>query len=144
MIDFIDMTSPEHWQKLREALEAELKRDRMRTYILPQSSTSLVLLTRQKAQASLLHHLGQVCPRCHGRAFVYSPRVIAWEVIWKLSQIKKGLFQRAVVRAHPRVVELLRGPYREHLRTICRQIRAEVELREDADLAWESYDLTFH
>ncbi|MDW7984705.1 MAG: Rne/Rng family ribonuclease [Acidobacteriota bacterium] len=144
LIDFIDMTSPEHWQKLREALEAELKRDRMRTYILPQSSTSLVLLTRQKAQASLLHHLGQVCPRCHGRAFVYSPRVMAWEIIWKLSQIKKDLFQRAVVRAHPRVIELLRGPYREQLRLICRQIRAEVELREDAHLSWESYDLTFH
>jgi ribonuclease G len=144
LIDFIDMASPEHWQRLREALEAELKRDRMRTYILPQSSTSLVLLTRQKAQASLLHHLGQVCPRCQGRAFVYSPRVIAWEVIWKLSQIKKGLFQRAVVRAHPRVIELLRGPYRENLRAVCRQIRAEVELREAPDLAWESYDLTFH
>ncbi|MCS7313484.1 MAG: hypothetical protein NZ742_11340, partial [Acidobacteria bacterium] len=62
----------------------------------------------------------------------------------KLSQIKKDLFQRAVVRAHPRVIELLRGPYREQLRLICRQIRAEVELREDAHLSWESYDLTFH
>ena len=144
LIDFIDMEPPQHWERLRDALEQELRRDRIRSYILPQSSKSLVLMTRQKTQVSLLHQLGQVCMHCGGDGFLYSPRIIAWEIIWKLMQIRKGLFQRAVVRANPRVIELLRNTYRDQLRGICRRIRAEIELRDQPTLQLDQYDLTFY
>lgn len=143
LIDFIDMEPVENWWKLRQALENELKRDRTRTCILPQSGKSLVLLTRQKMQASLLQQLTTHCPHCRGKGFQRSPRMIAWDIIWKLSQIQGGIFTKATVRAHPEVIDLLRGLYRGRLRSICRQMEAEIELREDRRLNMENYDLTF-
>lgn len=143
LIDFIDMEPTENLYRLREALENELKKDRARTCILPQSGKSLMLLSRQKMQASLIHDLTMECTHCRGRGFTKSPKIIAWEIIWKLSQIQTGLFHNALVRAHPKVIELLRVNCRDSLRRICRKLRAEIELREDEGLNQEMYDLTF-
>ncbi len=143
LIDFIDMEPPENWYTLRECFEEELKKDRARTYILPQSGKSLVLLTRQKSQDSLPRMLTRKCPRCRGAGFTRHPRMIGWDIIWKLSQIQRGLFHQVVIRAHPDVIRYLHRDYGEKLRDISKKLQSEIVLREDTRIHFEQYDMTF-
>ncbi|WP_185264477.1 Rne/Rng family ribonuclease [Elizabethkingia anophelis] len=50
VIDFIDMTDPEHRKELFEHLKEEMKRDKARHKILPPSKFGLIQITRQRVR----------------------------------------------------------------------------------------------
>ena len=70
IIDFIDMSVPEHREQVLSALARVLDRDPAKTFITEISSLGLVQMTRKRTQESLGQNLCEACPQCEGRGKV--------------------------------------------------------------------------
>ncbi len=70
IIDFIDMKSNSHVNKLIEELERSFSKDRNRPYIVGITKLGLVEVTRKKERPSLESQILHKCPLCEGRGRV--------------------------------------------------------------------------
>ena len=71
IVDFIDMEVLEHRAEVLRRLDEELKRDKIRTYVLGLTHLGLVEMTRKKVRPSLSSLLER-CPYCEGKGRVLS------------------------------------------------------------------------
>lgn len=72
IIDFIDMDTEGHRQKVLTVLEEELKKDKVKTHILGITSLGFVEMTRKKIRPSLSGSLEKKCPYCEGKGRILS------------------------------------------------------------------------
>ena len=71
VIDFIDMESRKHREKVMGRLEKELQKDKTKTQIVTLSRLGLVEMTRKNVTEGLVDTLGTTCSRCGGRGLVF-------------------------------------------------------------------------
>ncbi|MCB9476517.1 MAG: Rne/Rng family ribonuclease [Deltaproteobacteria bacterium] len=102
IIDFIDMKSEEHRERVYEALIAALKTDKARTNVLHFSELGLVEMTRKRTRENLVRSLSQPCPYCEGKGYVKSRAAICAEIIRAL--------KRAIRRRKPESIDLVVHP----------------------------------
>lgn len=88
IIDFIDMTDPEHKRQVLRALEKALQKDSTKTTISGVSALGLVEMTRKRTQESLERILCQPCPACAGRGTIKTRETVCYEIF------------REIIRAH--------------------------------------------
>ncbi|MCH5319985.1 MAG: Rne/Rng family ribonuclease [Paramuribaculum sp.] len=70
VIDFIDMSKPEHRQQLYEHMREVMSKDRARHNILPLSKFGLMQITRQRVRPALDIVTAEECPSCYGKGQV--------------------------------------------------------------------------
>lgn len=108
VIDFIDMEQAENRQRVIEALQEVLKKDRARTHVLSISDLGLVEMTRQRVRESLLRTLAEPCHYCEGRGFVLSVRSVSYEIFRAIRQAARQLQQPCLyVECHPDVASYI-------------------------------------
>lgn len=108
VLDFIDMEEPSNRQRLFEALETEIRKDRSKTKVLQISEFGLIEMTRKRVRQSLERSLTQACPYCGGSGRIKSNTTIAleiWRELMKLRDIHEG--QDVIVRVNPIVYSTL-------------------------------------
>jgi ribonuclease G len=116
VIDFIDMANPKNRQLVEDALNAELARDRTKTYVVEISPLGLVEMTRQNVTDGPREILTQTCPTCDSHGVVVSAETRAVEVERKLRRHAAGSRAEAfLVEAHTEVAAILVGPDGAHL-----------------------------
>ncbi|UOE40265.1 ribonuclease E/G [Chryseobacterium suipulveris] len=99
VIDFIDMTNPEHRKELYEHLKNEMKRDKARHKILPPSKFGLIQITRQRTRPEKQIETKEENPNASGE--ILAPIVVVErmeEVIRNMMQKEKG---RLFLHVHP-------------------------------------------
>lgn len=94
VVDFIDMDSPEHNQKLYEHMTQIMKSDRARHNILPLSKFGLMQITRQRVRPAMDVHVEEVCPTCFGKGTVKSSILFADTLEHKIDYIVNNLGQK--------------------------------------------------
>ena len=72
VIDFIDMDTSEHRQKLYEHMTELLKTDRAKHNILPLSKFGLMQITRQRVRPVTEVFVEEACPTCFGKGTIKS------------------------------------------------------------------------
>lgn len=70
LIDFIDMETQEHRDKVAEALRNAFKEDRQKTVLHGFTSLGLMEMTRKKDQPPLKQWLSTPCRHCHGLGYL--------------------------------------------------------------------------
>jgi ribonuclease G len=111
VIDFIDMANPKNRQLVENALEAELARDRTKTYVVEISPLGLVEMTRQNVTDGPREILTVKCPTCESTGVVVSAETRAVEVERKLRRHVAGSRAQAfLVELHSDVAAILVGP----------------------------------
>ena len=80
IIDFIDMSEPEHRRQVLRTLEKALESDHVKTSISTVSELGLVQMTRKRTRESLEHTLCQTCPSCQGRGSLKSAETVCYEI----------------------------------------------------------------
>ena len=80
IIDFIDMSEPEHRRQVLRTLEKALESDHVKTSISTASELGLVQMTRKRTRESLEHTLCQTCPSCQGRGSLESAETVCYEI----------------------------------------------------------------
>ncbi|MBQ4390541.1 MAG: Rne/Rng family ribonuclease [Paludibacteraceae bacterium] len=67
IIDFIDMNTKEHNDKLYEKMRSLMERDRAKHNVLPLSKFGLMQITRQRVRPAVEVDVLEVCPTCLGK-----------------------------------------------------------------------------
>lgn len=108
VIDFIDMTPRTSREQVVAALEAELARDRTKTYVVEISPLGLVEMTRQNITLGLREVMTETCPTCRGLGVILSEESAAIEVERGLRRLAVDSAERVLrVEMHPRVAAFL-------------------------------------
>jgi ribonuclease G len=141
VLDFIDMEVPENRERLFEALENEIKKDRSKTKILQISEFGLIEMTRKRVRQSLERSLTQACPYCGGAGRIKSNTTIAleiWRELMKARDFHEG--QDVIVRVNPIVYATLHAgdPIFEELE---RSLGIHLVFKPDEALHHEQFDV---
>ena len=72
VIDFIDMSSGEHRNKLLSKMQEFMAQDRAKHNILPLSKFGLMQITRQRVRPEMEVTTSEVCPTCFGKGKIKS------------------------------------------------------------------------
>lgn len=102
IVDFIDMKSPEHRQRVQERLREAMRSDRAKHTILPMSEIGLVQITRQRRRQPIELPEAYPCPVCHGTGkHAYPPDLLTRIPVILGYWGKKYARIPLVLRVHP-------------------------------------------
>jgi len=90
IIDFIDMQSTEHKQRVLQSLNEALEKDRAKTMVNGFSVLGLVEMTRKRTRESLEHILCEECASCKGRGRVKSVETVCFEILREIVRMHKA------------------------------------------------------
>jgi ribonuclease G len=111
VIDFIDMAAQKNRNEVLKVLQAELERDRTKTYVVEISPLGLVEMTRQNVTEGVREVLTRTCPTCGGEGVVLSEETMAVEAERRLRKLARASGAEAfVVKMNAKVASLLVGP----------------------------------
>jgi ribonuclease G len=91
VLDLIDMEEKKNRQKVFQAVEQELRRDRSPSKALQVSDFGLVIVTRKRVKQSLERQLTEPCPYCSGSGIIKSSATICYEILTELQKIAPEL-----------------------------------------------------
>lgn len=141
LVDFIDMEDPQHRQRVLQALQEAVRRDRSKTHVIDLTQLGLVEITRKRVHQDLETVLRIPCPYCDGRGRVLSPETVANRLRRELRRLCERCKDPVLVlRVHPLVhAELSRdGAW---LRKVEGQTGRAVRLVPKEGLHIEQYEL---
>jgi ribonuclease G len=142
VLDFIDMEEKKNRQKVLQAVEQELRKDRAPSKALQVSDFGLVIITRKRVKQSLERVLTEPCPYCAGSAVIKSSSTICYEILSEVKKISADLNgQSLVLRVNPDIARALRDEERNVFKDLKQSIGREIALRPDAQLHHEQFDL---
>ena len=143
VIDFIDLTSKSHRNRVVLEVKKELKKDRASFDILPMSDFGLVQLTRGRVRPSLLYRYSESCPRCNGLGRIPAKSTIVTKIERSIQKMKsKTGERRLVLRVHPDIVEYLTEGIRSRVRRLMAKFFITIRLIPDCSLMDDNFILT--
>ena len=142
VLDLIDMEERKNRQKVYQAFEQEIRRDRSASKAVQVSEFGLIITTRKRVKQSLERQLTDPCPYCSGSAVVKSTSTICFEILTELQKISADLNgQHIQLRVNPDVARALTSEERGVFREIERTLDKAVTLCPDALLHHEQFDV---
>jgi ribonuclease G len=142
IVDFIDMDRAVDREKVTNALQEALKKDKQKTNILKISELGLVQMTRKRTRESLTRTLCEQCPHCEGKGFIKSRTTVCYEIIRAVARELADEHAASVtVTAHPEVVHLLLEEASDELERIQRKHMTKVQLNPDPNLNQDQYEI---
>ena len=108
VLDFIDMEEKKNRQKVLQAVELELKKDRSPSKALAVSDFGLVIITRKRVKQSLERVLTEPCPYCSGTGVIKSSSTICYEILSEIKKVGPDLNgHRLLLRVNPDIARAL-------------------------------------
>ncbi len=142
VVDFIDMESQTHRDKVLQELRTNLGRDRARTKTFEISGLGLVEMTRQRVRPSLFNSLTHVCSSCGGSGRVYTPATVVRRIERSLRRAAASNDEkRIVVRVHPEVALRVLEEEPEFLKRLRHRTKLELDLRDDPLMRFDEFRL---
>jgi ribonuclease G len=142
VLDFIDMEERKNRQKVYQAVEQELKKDRAPTKALQVSDFGLIIVTRKRVKQSLERLLTEPCPYCSGSGVIKSSSTICYEILSEVKKIGADLDgQGVVLRVNPDIARALKEEESAVLKDLKQSIGKDVTVRSDVHLHHEQFDL---
>jgi Rne/Rng family ribonuclease len=142
VLDLIDMEEKKNRQKVLQAVEQELKKDRSPSKALQVSDFGLVIITRKRVKQSLERVLTEPCPYCSGSGSIKSSATICYEILSEVKKMGTDLNgHRVLLRVNPDIAKALQEEESEVLREVNQSIGKDVTIKPDARLHHEQFDL---
>ncbi|MEX0766314.1 MAG: Rne/Rng family ribonuclease [bacterium] len=113
LVDFIDMENESHRQRVMQAVNEAVRKDRSKIHIIDLTGLGLVEITRKRVYQDLEEIMRIPCPYCEGRGRVLSPETMSMRTRREVRRLMRTASAAAVlVEVHPDVYkELFRdGP----------------------------------
>ena len=110
VIDFIDMDERRNRNKVVQALEEALRKDRAPTKVLSFNDFGLVAVTRKRVKQSLERTLCEPCSYCSGAGWVKSVSTVCHEILAEAKKMASDLEGDVVtLRVNPEVARALKS-----------------------------------
>ena len=108
--DFIDMEKKSNQEKVFNALQDALKKDKSKTKVLPISELGLVQMTRKRIREPLTRALSEPCFYCDGQGYILSKKTVCYNIYREiLRQAADFMGNRFAIRVNPNIAEQLHG-----------------------------------
>jgi ribonuclease G len=142
ILDFIDMSNPEHKQAVLKALERHLEKDRAKSHICEVSALGLVEMTRKRVRESLEHILCEPCPQCKGRGTVKTAETICYEIFRELMREARQYEARQfLVLASQEVVDMMLDEESASVAELEASIGVPIKFQAEVLYTQEQYDV---
>jgi ribonuclease G len=142
VLDLIDMEEKKNRQKVFQAVEQELRRDRSPSKALQVSDFGLVIVTRKRVKQSLERQLTEPCPYCSGSGLIKSSATICHEILAELQKIAPELNGHGVLlRVNPDIARALKEGGGMVLKDAEQLLGRPVTLKPDPQLHHEQFDV---
>ena len=142
VLDLIDMDDKKNRQKVYQAVEQELKKDRSPSKALQVSDFGLVIITRKRVKQSLERVLTEPCPYCSGTGVIKSSSTICFEILSEVKKIGADLNGHGVVlRVNPEIARALKEEESAVLKDLRQSIGKDVTIKADTQLHHEQFDV---
>jgi ribonuclease G len=136
------MEEKKNRQKVFQAVEQELRRDRAPSKALQVSDFGLIVVTRKRVKQSLERVLTEPCPYCSGSGVIKSSSTICYEILAEVKKLNMDLNGHGVVlRVNPDIARALKEEESGVLRDLQQALGRPLTLRPDAHLHHEQFDL---
>jgi ribonuclease G len=142
VLDLIDMEERKNRQKVLQAVELELKKDRSPSKVLQVSDFGLVIITRKRVKQSLERVLTEPCPYCSGAGVIKSTSTICYEILSEVKKIGSELNGHGLVlRVNPEIARALKEEERAVMSDLRLALGKEIAIKPDTHLHHEQFDV---
>lgn len=142
VLDFIDMEERKNRQKVFQAVEHELRKDRAPSKSVQVSDFGLVIITRKRVKQSLERVLTDPCPYCSGSSVIKSSSTICYEILFEMKKIGIDLNgQSLVLRVNPEIARAFREEERAVMKDLTQALGKKIAIRSDVQLHHEQFDV---
>jgi ribonuclease G len=142
VLDFIDMEEKKNRQKVLQAVELELKKDRSPSKALQVSDFGLVIITRKRVKQSLERVMTEPCPYCSGTGTIKSTSTICYEILNEVKKVSPDLNgYRLMLRVNPEIARAFKEEESAVLQDLRASIGKEVTIKPDFQLHHEQFDV---
>jgi ribonuclease G len=142
VLDFIDMEEKKNRQKVFQAVEQELRKDRAPSKPLQVSDFGLVIITRKRVKQSLERVLTEPCPYCSGAGTIKSSSTICYEILSEVKKVGSDMDGPGVLlRVNPDIARALKEEERSVLKDLRHMLGKDVIVKPDVHLHHEQFDL---
>ena len=140
--DFIDMEEKKNRQKVFQAVEQELRKDRAPSKALQVSDFGLVIVTRKRVKQSLERVLTEPCPYCSGAGTIKSSATVCYEILSEVKKVGLDLDGPGVLlRVNPDIARALQEEERGVLKDLKNMLQRDVIVKPDVHLHHEQFDV---
>jgi ribonuclease G len=142
VLDFIDMEEKKNRQKVFQAVEQELRKDRAPSKPLQVSDFGLVIITRKRVKQSLERVLTEPCPYCAGGGTIKSSSTICYEILSEVKKVGSDMDGPGVLlRVNPDIARALKEEERNVLKDLKHLLGKDVIVKPDVHLHHEQFDV---
>jgi ribonuclease G len=142
VLDLIDMEEKKNRQKVLQAVELELKKDRSPSKALQVSDFGLIIITRKRVKQSLERVLTEPCPYCSGSGVIKSSSTICYEILSEVKKIGPDLNgHRLLLRVNPDIARALKEEENAVLKDLRQSLGKDVTIKADVQLHHEQFDV---
>jgi ribonuclease G len=142
VLDFIDMEEKKNRQKVFQAVELELRKDRSPSKALQVSDFGLIIITRKRVKQSLERVMTEPCPYCSGTGAIKSTSTICYEILSEIKKIGPDLNgHRLLLRVNPDIARALKEEESAVLRDLRTSLGKDVTIKPDLQLHHEQFDV---
>jgi len=142
VLDFIDMEEKKNRQKVAQAVEQELRKDRAPSKAVQVSDFGLIIITRKRVKSSLERTLTEPCPYCSGSGTIKTSATICYDILTEVKKVSADLDGYSIVlRVNPEIARALKDEGRPVFRELEATVGRPVTIRSDDQLHHEQFDL---
>lgn len=142
VLDFIDMEEKKNRQRVFQAVEQELRKDRAPSKTIQVADFGLVIITRKRVKQSLEKTLTEPCPYCSGTGTIKSSATICYEILSEVRKVGSDLDGPGVLlRVNPDIARALKEEERGVLRDLQDLLGRDVIVKPDVHLHHEQFDV---
>ena len=142
VLDLIDMEDKKNRQKVYQAVEQELRKDRSPSKALQVSDFGLVIITRKRVKQSLERVLTEPCPYCSGTGVIKSSSTICYEILNEVKKVGPDINgHRLLLRVNPDIARALKEEESAVLKDLRQSIGKDVTIKADVHLHHEQFDV---
>lgn len=142
VIDFIDMEKQSNQEKVFNALQEVLKKDRSKTNILPMSEMGLIQMTRKRIKKPLTRVLCEACFYCDGEGYLTSKKTICYNIYREILRDSRDMMGvKITLRVNPEIAEILHGEENNIIVSLERVIGKQIVIYPSSKLHMEEFDV---
>jgi len=142
IIDFIDMDREGDREKICQALEEGIRKDRQKTNIFKISELGLVEMTRKRTRENIARILGEHCSYCEGAGFIKSKTTVCYDIFREIERTSSELGGHSIlVEVNPEVADLLYEEERAVVEELEQKFKKKIIIKGKAGFHQEQFNI---